>query len=223
MTKTKADVLRQIVRDPADPRLYERDPTLRFAEFAPETLARLAKRLHVLEPGNRQAISHFGNAERLRWGRAMRAAVLPRNSQTRDISFQNTTLRFQCGTGPSDAFFARTMAEGALHEEGLRAYLRARIRPGDLLVDIGAHVGYVSCFAAAFGATVLAVEMQATLIPVIAANAVANDLWRVHPVNAAVGPTPGLAQVMRVDPSPPPSSRSMSRARRLWSSPEPAA
>ncbi|MDF1794119.1 MAG: FkbM family methyltransferase, partial [Thalassobaculaceae bacterium] len=109
---------------------------------------------------------------------------------------------FQCGRGPSHAFFERVLVGDRLHEIGLLAYLKAHLKPGDLIVDIGAHIGYVSCFAAAFGATVLAVEMQQTLVPVIAANAAMNDLWTVHPINAAAGSGPGLVQSMRMDPSP---------------------
>jgi FkbM family methyltransferase len=52
------------------------------------------------------------------------------------------------------------------------------------------------------GATVFAVEMQPTLIPIIQLNAALNDLWTVHPICAAMAEAPGLASVGRVSPSP---------------------
>lgn len=162
----------------------------------------MAKRLAVLDPGNGEVHNHFSNAVRLQWGRQIRQSVQPRSQETRAVAFGETTLRFQCGRGPSQAFFERVLVGDTLHEAGLLAYLRAHVQSGDLFVDVGAHIGYVSCFAAAFGATVLAMEMQPTLVPVISANALMNDLWRVHPINAAAGARPGLVQSMRLDPSP---------------------
>jgi FkbM family methyltransferase len=199
---TRADVQRSIVSNPGDPTPYASDPTLRFGLFPPATLVRMAQRLDVLDPGNAEARNQFDNAVRLHKGRKIRRSVLPSSAETRTVSFDGLTMRFQCGEGPSRLFFERVLVEGTLHEPGLLRYLRLHVCPGDLLVDIGAHIGYVSCFAAAFGATVLAVEMQPTLIPVVAANAAMNNLWTVHPVNAAAGSSPGLVQTLRFDPSP---------------------
>lgn len=199
---SKEELVRRILREPANPKWYGSAQTLRFSVLAPQTLARMAKCLAVLDPRNGDARSHFSNAVRLQWGRQMRQSVQPRSQETRTVAFGDTTLRFQCGRGPSQAFFERVLVGDTLHEAGLLAYLRAHVRSGDLLVDIGAHIGYVSCFAAAFGATVLAMEMQPTLVPVISANALMNDLWSVHPINAAAGARPGLVQSMRLDPSP---------------------
>jgi FkbM family methyltransferase len=194
--------MRRILQDPANPAWYGSAPTLRFSVFEPTALARMAKRFAVLDPGNGEARNHFGNAMRLHWGRQIRQSVQPQSRETKSVTFGDTTLRFQSGRGPSQAFFERVVVGDKLHEAGLLAYLHSNVREGDLLVDIGAHIGYVSCFGAAFGATVLAMEMQPTLVPVISANALMNDLWTVHPINAAAGSGPGLVQSMRFDPSP---------------------
>lgn len=198
----RTDVLRAIVANPSDPRPYGAYAVFRFSAFPPPTLGRMARCLAVLQPDNREAANHYTNAVRLNWGRRIRRSVLPASAETRTVSFDGLTLSFQCGKGPSRSFFQRVLVGDTLHEAGLLAYLRAHVRPGDVVVDIGAHVGYISCFAAAFGATVLAVEMQPTLVPVIAANAAMNDLWTVHPINAAAGASAGLVQSMRMDPTP---------------------
>lgn len=199
---SRTDLLRWIAYEPGNPVAYFAYPTLRFAEFSPAELSIMTKRSGLMESDSQELQNQASTAFRLSWGREIRRQVLPASEQTRSVTFEDVTLTFQCGDGPSRSFFERVLVGDKLHEAGLLAYLKAQIRPGDLLVDIGAHVGYVSCFAAAFGATVLAVEMQPTLVPVIAANAAMNELWRVHPVNAAAGSSPGLVQTLRLDPTP---------------------
>lgn len=199
---SRADLKSWIVQQPGNPKAYFAYPELRFAEFSPAELSVITKRASLIDPGHRETRKQADSTVRLSLGRQMRQSVQPQSRETKSVTFGDTTLRFQSGRGPSQAFFERVVVGDKLHEAGLLAYLRSNIRTGDLLVDIGAHIGYVSCFAAAFGATVLAMEMQPTLVPVISANALMNDLWTVHPINAAAGATPGLVQTFRVDPSP---------------------
>src|SRR3546814_15832225 len=56
---------------------------------------------------------------------------------------------------------------GADYERALIEFVVPRLRPGDVFVDVGAHVGYVSAFAATTGAAVFAIEIQRELIPLI--------------------------------------------------------
>jgi FkbM family methyltransferase len=193
--------MRPVLARPADPAEYWRLIIPRMSEIAPPELGRMARWCMVLDPAEPQGKSVYMHAVRMHRGQKLRRAVLPFTKQTRAVSFAGHTLTFQ-EDGPSEQFFSRVMRGDAMHEVGLLSYLRDHVRDGDVLIDVGAHVGYVACFAAAFGAAVLAVEMQPTLVPVIAANAITNGLWRVHPINAAMGARAGLAQSTRIDPSP---------------------
>src|SRR3546814_17918314 len=69
---------------------------------------------------------------------------------------------------------------GADYERALIEFVVPRLRPGDVFVDVGAHVGYVSAFAATTGAAVFAIEIQRELIPLIEQLAALNqfDLLR---------------------------------------------
>jgi FkbM family methyltransferase len=196
-----AALKRAVLADPADPAEYWRLIIPRMSEIAPPDLGRMARWCMVLDPAEPQGKSVYMHAVRMHRGQQARRSVLPVTSRTRTVSFADQSLSFQDG-GASAQFFSRVMPDGAIHEIGLLSYLRDHVRAGDRVVDVGAHIGYVACFAAAFGATVLAVETQPTLVPVIAANAMTNGLWRVHPMNAAMGARPGLAQSARLDPSP---------------------
>jgi FkbM family methyltransferase len=102
----------------------------------------------------------------------------------------------------AEYFMKRVLPKDGVHEPELVEYLKQTVRPRDVVVDIGAHSGYVSCIAAALGATVIAVEMQPTLIPMIQLNAALNDLWTVHPLCAAIGDRNGMVPSFRINPSP---------------------
>src|SRR3546814_19537666 len=56
---------------------------------------------------------------------------------------------------------------GADYERALIEFIVPRLQPGDVFVDVGAHVGYVSAFAAPTGAAVFAIEIQRELIPLL--------------------------------------------------------
>lgn len=196
------DFVKNVLLDPAHPELYWDMLRSHIGEISHSVLARLSRSIMVITPDDRDIRHIYENAVRLSDGEDQRRNVLPKSTETRSVSFAGHTLMFQSGRGPSEIFFGRVMPEGQVHEAGLLSYLSTRLCNRETLVDIGAHIGYVSCFAAAFGGTVLAIEMQPTLVPIIAANAAMNDLWRVHPINAAIGSRPGLAQALRLDPSP---------------------
>lgn len=136
-------------------------------------------------------------------GRQYRKSVLPGVSVFRKIDFgSGLVLLFAENHPASHAFMHRVMPATGVHEPELVHFLQRTLRHGDFVVDLGAHAGYVSCVAAALGASVLAVEMQATLIPIIQANAAVNELWNVHTLCAAIGDRSGLVPSMRTDPSP---------------------
>lgn len=168
----------------------------------PDILYKLLKWQSCANP-SRATASMTTRGVRLISGRTMRISVLPRTRTVRSVDFgDGLKLRFADGHPAAQAFMTRVMPPGKLHEPELVSYLKRTVKKGDLVVDIGAHAGYVSCLAAALGATVVAAELQPTLIPIIQMNAALNELWTVHALCAALGDRTGLVPTMRVDPSP---------------------
>ena len=168
----------------------------------PRTMVKLAKWQNCVRP-NANSLLLYERCHRLLPGREIRRRVLPRTQSARTVDFgDGLTLRFTDDNPAVRMFMNKVMPPGVLHEPELVNYLKRNVRHGDLIVDIGAHAGYVSCLAAALGATVIAAELQPTLIPIIQLNAALNDLWTVHALCAALGDQSGLVSTMRANPSP---------------------
>ncbi|MDF1793792.1 MAG: FkbM family methyltransferase [Thalassobaculaceae bacterium] len=196
------DHRRAVLRSPGDSGAYLERIYDVFSLFDPDDLARLTRRADVLRGLQRGKSLESHTADHMVLGRSQRRFVASRSNAVRDVDVDGHRLRFLAGRGPENRFFVTAMPEGKIHEIGVIRLLAARMKPEELFLDIGAHIGYISCFAAHFGATVLAMEMQPTLLPVISANAILNGLWRIHPILAAAGETVGLVQSMRVVASP---------------------
>lgn len=180
------------------------NPELRAAiiDLHPDLVSKLAAWQHCTLPGP-ERLTVRRQMNRLKRGRAHRRSALPATKLARKIEFgDGLDLLLVADQPAARAFMERVLPASGIYEPELVGYLKRTVRPGMLMVDIGAHVGYVSCIAAALGATVVAVELQPTLVPLIQLNAAVNDLWTVHAVCAAVGDRVGLVPSMRVDPSP---------------------
>jgi FkbM family methyltransferase len=67
----------------------------------------------------------------------------------------------------------------------------ALTRPGELVVDLGAHIGTFALAAAGAGRRAVAVEASPVNAALLRASVVANTFWGLRVVNAAVGDTPG--------------------------------
>lgn len=98
----------------------------------------------------------------------------------------------------------KTMADGygGTYEKALIDYVCARVEPGDLFIDVGAHVGYVGAFAAATGATVFALDIQRELIPLIEQLATINGFDTLRALHAGASDRGGLGTIPRMDVSP---------------------
>lgn len=84
------------------------------------------------------------------------------------------------------------------HEQHLLAELRRALRPGDCLWDVGAHIGYVSCFAARYvapGGTVVAFEPQPATRERLNRSIEANGITNIIVAPVAVGRTSGMREL----------------------------
>ena len=82
------------------------------------------------------------------------------------------------------------------YEPTLAAYLKRRIRPGDLFLDIGANSGHFSLLAAKFGSDVISIEASPANCRLFSANVAANDFGsRITLVEAAAGEKDGQIEL----------------------------
>jgi FkbM family methyltransferase len=78
---------------------------------------------------------------------------------------------------------------GTAWEPDLAAFLRRRIRPGDTVIDVGAHIGCVTALTSKLvgpGGTVVAIEPCPLVIPWLHETVERNELTNVRVVDAAV-------------------------------------
>lgn|GEM_PF-3045228 len=82
------------------------------------------------------------------------------------------------------------------YEPTLTAYLKRRIRPGDLFLDIGANSGHFSLLAAKLGSEVISVEASPANCRLFSANVDANDFGsRIRLVEAAASDQVGRIEL----------------------------
>lgn len=80
---------------------------------------------------------------------------IQRLNRTLSPGIVTTKDGFKIKTDPLDSLALRTMGE---YEPEVRAEMRRIIREGDLVVDVGAHIGYHTVLMASLGAKVIAIE-----------------------------------------------------------------
>jgi FkbM family methyltransferase len=83
------------------------------------------------------------------------------------------------------------LAGGRVLDEHLVGLMLALVNPGDLVLDLGAHVGSFSLAAAAAGCRVVAVEASPANVALLRASAARNGFADLHVVHAAVSDAPG--------------------------------
>lgn len=90
----------------------------------------------------------------------------------------------------ADTVIARAIEVTGGFAEGEVSLLRALVRPGDTVVDVGANIGTVSVpLARAIGPAgrLIAIEPQRATFMCLCASAVLNGLANIHPLQEAVG------------------------------------
>ena len=104
---------------------------------------------------------------------------------------------------PAAVAFKKLVDEsGGAYERALIGYLRPFLGPRTIFVDVGAHVGYISAFAASAGAMAFAIEIQRELIPIIEQLATINAFDTLRALHAGASSKPGLGMISRMDTTP---------------------
>jgi len=111
-------------------------------------------------------------------------------------------IHFPINDGPSTGFKKMVDGYDGLYEKTLIEFVAARLHPGDVFVDVGANIGYISAFAASTGAVVYALEIQRDLMPLIEQMATINgfDLIRILHVGASA--RSGMSMMPRIEANP---------------------
>ena len=101
-------------------------------------------------------------------------------------------------------FIGKCIYHFGVWEPGITAFLRRRLKPGDLFCDVGAHIGYHTLLAAnAVGpdGVVVAIEPSPATARALRMNIAINDVRTVRVVEAAVAATPGTLSLYFGPPS----------------------
>lgn len=104
----------------------------------------------------------------------------------------------------NDIYVGRSLDLYGEFSEGEVEVFRKAVRPGDLVLDVGANIGAHTVFLAqAVGPTgaVIAFEPQRLMFQTLCANVALNSLVNVHCQQAAVGDSPGVVIVPTLDPT----------------------
>jgi len=107
------------------------------------------------------------------------------------------TVKFPLTSASAVAFRDMAAKYTPYYEKSLVDFLLDRLGPGDVFVDVGANVGYVSAFAATTGAVAYAIEIQRPLIPLIEQLAAINEFDRLRPLHMGLSSGSGLSMIWR--------------------------
>lgn len=125
-----------------------------------------------------------------------------------EMLFEGERARLrQCRHGPmlyltADQYVGRSLDLYGEYSEGEVALFRQLVKPGQIVIEVGANMGsHTVFFAKAVGpkGAVLALEPQRELLQILCANVALGGLGNVHTYHAAAGRQPGRTTVPRVD------------------------
>lgn len=167
-----------------------------------QAASRMARIAAILKPGSEEVWYVSTRIRHVEQYLATRAARYGRPPVWTACGDSGRPVHMPLSEPPAVAFKALVDAAGGAYEQALIDYLRRRLGPKTLFVDVGAHVGYVSAMAAATGAAVFALEMQRELIPLIEQMAAINGFELIRPMNVGASAAAGISPVKRADASP---------------------
>lgn len=196
------DLRRSVVSDPRRPGAYGQLAAQHYGAFAAARLRPMLRWIRVLVGANPVVERLDGIFARLERAEAARLAGLGAAASTHEVSIRGRPVCFVTDDPASDRFVRRNLIERWPYEAGVVGYVLARLRRDDVFVDVGAHAGFFSLIAAAFGAVAYAIEPQRDLVRVIERNAAVNGADRIHVLALAVSDHEGLSCQLRLGGSP---------------------
>jgi len=144
------------------------------------------------------ALRTYARYSPVHWGR-LRAWALGRDYVNfynfRRVVRTKEGVRFECA---SEDLIQSCIMYFGMWDPHIERYLRARLRPGDLLVDVGANIGYFTLLGSRLvGPTgqVVAIEASPNTHEMLLANARRNGATNVRAVNAAASNHRGTVEV----------------------------
>jgi FkbM family methyltransferase len=106
----------------------------------------------------------------------------------------------------NDVYVGRSFDLYGEFSEGEAEVFRQLVRPGDVVLEVGANVGAHTVALAQLvgpGGAVIAFEPQRIAFQMLCANVALNNLTNVHTFQAAAGAAPGQIAVPELDPNQP--------------------
>jgi FkbM family methyltransferase len=101
---------------------------------------------------------------------------------------------------PSPDPIAQALGEGHFPDDASNRLWRHLLRPGQTVLDVGAHLGTYALPAAAIGANVIAVEASATNAELLRLAASRNSFANLHVLHAAATAEPGTVSFKPLGP-----------------------
>lgn len=192
----------ELIRDPGDVSKLFGAIWGNISKIDRGEIERFLKRMSLFGRNGRIGVfnieRHF---DRLAKGRDFLADSLGHPASVHVVNFGGLEVKYCDDDFASRTFFDALMKDGRIHELGVVKLLLAMLKQDDIFIDIGAHTGYLSCLAGVRGATVFALELQQSIVPIIRRNAMINGLEHVHVITAAAGARDGLTAVLRYQPT----------------------
>ncbi|EDP63442.1 lipopolysaccharide biosynthesis protein (SAM-dependent methyltransferase protein) [alpha proteobacterium BAL199] len=199
--KSRDEARRKAVEDPADfAALFgSRWPPYSRTELA--ALPKVIRRGMVTpdEPYSRHCtrrltrILHALQHRMARYGKTQTWAMTAPNGQKILFPINDFgSIEFKKMVDEYDQFYEWTLIE----------FVAARLGFGDVFVDVGANVGYISAFAATTGASVFAMEIQRDLIPLIEQTATINGFDQMRAMHVGASTRSGMSMIQRMEATP---------------------
>jgi len=199
--QSRAEARRRAVLDPGQV------AAVLSAQWPPRSRQELAALTRTLRrgqvtPDNTQAAYFISRVTRLVGWLKHRMARYSRTPTWTVTTAAGQNILFPINDPASTDF--KTMVEGypESYEKALIDFMMSRLQPGDVFVDVGANVGYISGFAATARAAVFALEIQRDLIPLIEQMATINGFDLVRALHVGASSRSGLSMMPRVDATP---------------------
>ncbi|MDF1792173.1 MAG: FkbM family methyltransferase [Thalassobaculaceae bacterium] len=162
----------------------------------------LIKRLRVLAGDNTAFTYMDARAWATQENSKLRAERYGTEKVWQAVAPNGRQVSFPLETAAAEAFKSLIDESGGMYERPLLNLIDQRVGLGDVFIDVGAHVGYVSAMAATTGATVFAIEFQRELIPLIEQAATLNEFDLLRPLHVGASQAAGLSVAMRGHLSP---------------------